>query len=183
MYFSFGSYTITINKWETSGEMVIFSQSFGLDSIEIDSLVSLDTEYYSISYISNNDRLLIQLRTLNKQKPVLIFDYENQFLIIGLSDAIYFIDVSQKHSFKKIHIEYDVFYGFYTLHHLGIRDFFIAYTELSILSVNYHGLILWEYHSSDIITNILLNSNKVSFAIDQPSKNLMNLDLYTGKIL
>jgi hypothetical protein len=180
MRLSLGSYSLTIREWQTSSELKAFANRFQLEMIEIDSDWVAESRYYSITETSQKNNWGIELINSDFRPPILLLDYKNLILIIGVNDAIYFINIAQKRVTHKVTIY--TLAGIHSLYHIDISDFFIVETELNILALSYSGELIWEYDAHDVITHFELQDKYIVVKKMETDKSF-SLDLYTGVLV
>ena len=180
MLLSLGDYQLSIREFSTKSEQKIFLDNCKLNTIEIESDWAGEDRYYLIICKHNNDDWAIELTNSDTRDPILLIDSKNLALIIGLNNAIYFVDVSGKKIISKIDITGDIIYQFHSLHHIGVSEFFIVDAELSVFTLNFSGNRIWEYRADDIINYFELKDEHIIIKT-MSSEDKLYLNLYTGK--
>lgn len=159
MNITLGSHYLKLDKWTNRAEMINYLNCCDQGNLIVGEDIYSNSSYYTISSYDNYGKFGIGIVKGNSDlSPNILLDYIHQNIIIGYDKSVCFINILNKQFFSKISLAY-IFYQFYSLSHLGVRDFFLVSHEIGIVCIDYEGVERWSYISDEIISKVEIKEN------------------------
>lgn len=178
-----GDFVIQVEQWDDPHQMQAFLSQIDKPVIRLPSEVRGNPICFSITVSRLEEEYLLTACTDDiGLQPGMLVNLRDRALFIGYGDVVILFSLVRQQIMAEHHFPGSCFYRFFTLHHVGITDYFLVWTEISIAALSFRGQKRWQYDSNEIISAVEIHQKEASVLLFDSNTKFM-LSLATGEVV